>query len=243
MKATRTRARIIGALFIAAAVFSILGLLLEGPALNNPEYILEGPTSEHQVVLGAYFELIAAATMVGTAITFYPIFRDYDGTLGIGYVCFRLFEAVLVVVGAVSVLALLALRLEYASGTALDDATLETTRLLLLSVHDLLFITGPNFMLGINTAMAAYVLYRTKLVPRGIATLGLVGAVGVSIAAVLALFGIVGQFSIYGGLLALPIFAYEMSLAVWLIVKGFEESETISGTDMSKSDSTLFRQS
>lgn len=227
MKATRTRARIVGGLFIGAAVFSILGLYLEGPALNNPDYILQGPTSKFQIALGVYLELIAVATMVGTGIAFFPLFREYNESLALGYAGFRLFEAVLVVIGAVSVLTLLGLRQAYESGAGLDGPTLETAGYLLRSLHDWVFMLGPNFMLGINTSMAAYVLYRTRLVPRKIATLGLVGAVCISIAAVLNLFGLIGQFSVYGAVLALPIFSYEMSLAVWLIWKGFNESASM----------------
>lgn len=227
MKATRTRARIVGILFIGAAVFSILGLYLEGPALNNPEYIVQGPTSEFQIVLGAYFEAVAVATMVGTGIAFFPLFREYNQSLALGYAGFRILEGALVLVGALSVLTILGLRQAYTGGAALDAPTLQTAGHLLRSLHDWTFILGPNFMLGINTSMAAYVLYRTKLVPRTIAMLGLVGAVLISIAAILTLFGVIGQFSTFGALLALPIFAYEMSLAVWLILKGFNEPGSV----------------
>lgn len=237
MKTTRTRARIIGVLFIGAAVFSILGLYLEGPTLNNPDYILEGPTSENQIVLGVYFELIAVATMVGTGIAFFPVFREYNESLALGYAAFRILEGVLVTVGAVSILTILALRLEYASGAALDESTLQTAGTVLRALHDWTFMLGPNFMLGINTSMAAYVLYRTKIVPRPIAMLGLVGAVLISIAAVLNLFGLIGQFSAVGAVLALPIFTYEMSLAVWLISRGFTGAGSISGVEMAGSSS------
>lgn len=239
MKTTKTRARVIGALFIGAAVFSILGLYLEGPALNNPDYILEGPTSENQIVLGAYLELIAVATMVGTGIAFFPVFREYDESLALGYAGFRILEGILVVIGAVSILTILALRQAYASGAALDAPALQTAGHLLRAIHDWTFMLGPNFMLGINTSMAAYLLYRTKLVPRTIATLGLVGAVCISIAAALNLFGLIGQFSIYGAILALPIFTYEMSLAVWLIVRGFNGSESVPESDTPESSRHL----
>lgn len=238
MISLRTRARIIGVLFIGAAVFSILGTVLEFPILNNPDYVLEGPTNANQVVLGAYLELIAVGTMVGTGIAFFPLFKRYGDSLALGYAAFRFLEATLVTIGATCILTILAIRQEVVTGTALEAATLETAGEVLRSVHELTFILGPNFMLGINTSIAAYVLYRTRLVPRPIAMLGLAGAGLISIAAILELFGIIAQASVYGATLALPIFAYEMSLAVWLIVWGFNSSSSILRSETVSSSSS-----
>ena len=86
MNSIRKSAITIGVLFIAAAVFSILGLVSYGPILNNPEYITNGPTSENQIVLGAIFEMITAITVAGTAIAFFPILRKHNETIALGYV-------------------------------------------------------------------------------------------------------------------------------------------------------------
>lgn len=180
--------------------------------------------------------------MVGTGIAFFPVFREYNESVAIGYAAFRILEAVFVAVGAVSILAILSLRQEFASGAALDESSLQTAGVLLRSIHDWTFTLGPNVMLGINTSMAAYILYRTKIVPRPIATLGLVGAVLISIAGVLTLFGVIGQFSAAGALLALPIFTYEMSLAVWLLVRGFNGSVSAPVSETSAPGSETLQQ-
>jgi hypothetical protein len=83
---------------------------------------------------------------------------------------------------------------------------------------------GPNFMLGINTMMCCYLLYKSKLVPRFISVIGLAGAALIFIAALLEMFGVILQLSTWGAVLAIPVAAYEMILAVWLIVKGFNSS-------------------
>lgn len=83
---------------------------------------------------------------------------------------------------------------------------------------------GPNFMLGINTMMYSYILYKSKLVPRFIPILGMTGAALIFICALLVMFGVIQQVSVWGAVFAIPIFANEMILAVWLIVKGFNES-------------------
>lgn len=224
MNANRKSSITIGILFIAATVFSILGLVSYGPILNNLDYIANGPTSQNQVVMGALYELIAAVSMAGTAIAFFPVLKKRDESRALGYVAFRLLEAILVVIGLVSLLSLLTLRLEYASRAALDLASLQVADRLLRAVHTWSFMLGPNFIFAINTLLYTSLLYQTKLVPRPIAVLGLFGAISIFIAAILEMFGVILQISTWGAVLSFPVAVYEMVLAVYLIVKGFRPS-------------------
>ena len=57
-----------------------------------------------------------------------------------------------------------------------------------------------------------------------IATWGLIGATLIVLAALLEISSIILQVSIWGGILAIPVATFEMALAVWLIVKGFNPS-------------------
>ncbi|MNS72349.1 hypothetical protein D3C72_1057570 [compost metagenome] len=92
---------------------------------------------------------------------------------------------------------------------------------LLKAIHDWTFLLGPNFFLGINTMMYSYIFYKSGLVPRFIPLLGMTGSVLIMLAALLEMFGVIDQLSTWGGILAVPVFANEMILAVWLIAKGF----------------------
>ncbi len=224
MNSNRRNAMIIGVLFIVAAAASILGLVSYDPILKNPDYLINGPTGGNQIALGAFFELITAAAVIGTSITLYPYLRKRNESVALGYVCFRTFEAVLIVIGLISMLSLLTLRQTFESGTALDISTLQTVGKTLIAIHDWTFILGPNFMLGINTLLYASLFYQTRLVPRPIAVMGLVGAVSIFTAALLEMFGVILQVSLWGGILALPVASYEMTLAVYLIIKGFKAS-------------------
>jgi hypothetical protein len=217
-------ARRIGLFFIAAALFSILGLVLYGPVLNNPEYLASGPTSENRIVLGAIFEMFTAVAVASTAIAFYPILKKRDETIAFGYIGGRMLEAFLIILGLVSILTLLSFRREIAAGIALDNSSILAADTLLRSTHSWAFILGPNFMLGINTLLYSYLLYQTELVPRKLAALGFVGAVAIFIAAWLELFGVINQVSTWGAVMALPVAVYEMTLAVYLITKGFNFS-------------------
>jgi Domain of unknown function (DUF4386) len=79
-------------------------------------------------------------------------------------------------------------------------------------------------MLGINTLMYSAVFYGSGLVPRPLAVMGLTGATLVFICALLVLFGVIAQISVWGALLSVPVALSERTLAVWLIAKRFNSS-------------------
>ena len=220
MDTNRMSAMIIGILFIVATV-SAFGAVLYGPILKNPHYLVKGPTRRNQITLGALFELIAAAAVVGTSVAFFPFLKMGNESIALGYVGFRLFEAVIIVIGLISLLSLLTLRQEFASGATLDASSLQTVGKSLLAIRAWTSVLGPNFMLGINTLMFSFLLYQTKLVPGPIAVMGLIGATLIFIAALLEMFGVILPISLWKVVLALPVASYEMILAVYLIVKGF----------------------
>ena len=213
-----------GVLFILATVSSIIGVLLYDPILKDPDYLITGLEHKNQVILGALCELILVCSAVGTSIMLFPFLKKHSESLALGYVCFRLLEAIIITVGIVSVLTLLTLSQEFVEAAAPHATSFQTAGTLLKAVHDWTFLLGPNFMLGINTLMCSYLLYQSKLVPPPIAVMGFAGATLILLAAVLEMFGIILQLSTWGVVLAIPVASYEMILAVWLIVKGFNVS-------------------
>jgi hypothetical protein len=228
MNSDKKAAKIVGVFFILAAVTSIMGLILYDPILNGPDYLIKGAKHSGQVTWGALMELILVICVVGTATTMFPFLRKYNETIALWHVCFRFLEAVIITIGIISVLALLSLSQEFAGAAIPDIASFQASGSLLKALHEWTFLLGPNFMLGINTMMYSYIFYKTKLVPRFIPILGMTGATLVFTAALLEMFGVIQQVSVWGAILALPVAANEMALAVWLIVKGFNESVLVS---------------
>ena len=229
MNSNQKAAKIVGVLFILAAVTAIVGLNLYNPILNGPDYLIKGSEHANQVLLGALMELILVVSAVGTATTMFPILRKYNETIALWHVCFRFLEAIIITVGVISVLSLLTLSREFVASGVPDSTSFQASGTLLIAVHDWTFMLGPLFMLGINTMMYSYIFYKSKLVPRFISILGMTGATLVFICALLVMFGVIQQVSVWGGILALPVAANEMILAVWLIVKGFNESANLKG--------------
>ena len=82
---------------------------------------------------------------------------------------------------------------------------------------------APGLVCGINTFVIAYALYRSKLVARFIPVLGLIGGPLVFAANVAFIFGVPRDDL---GVLVVPIFAWEICLATFLILKGFRSPAT-----------------
>ncbi|WP_462412909.1 DUF4386 domain-containing protein [Neobacillus sp. Marseille-QA0830] len=222
---SKKAAKIVGTLFILAAAAAIIGsFVFYDPILKAPDYLMKSSEHANQLILGAFMELILVVSAVGTATTMFPILRKYNETIALWHVCFRFLEAIIITVGVISVLSLVTLGREYTATGASAIASFEASGIVLKAIHDWTFMLGPLFMLGINTMMYSYIFYKSKLVPRLIPILGITGAALVFLCALLVMFGVIAQVSFWGGLLALPVAANEMILAVWLIFKGFNES-------------------
>jgi hypothetical protein len=212
-----------GILFIAAALTSMIGLALYNPILTENEFLVDGAEHRNQIVLGVVFELLLICSAIGTAILLFPILGRYNHKAALGYFTFRLLEVIVILIGTISVLGMLSNSSLCQESLNPDPGYFKVIGLILKEIHDWTFIIGPNFMLGINTFIYAFAFHRYKLIPKRLAILGIMGAILIFLASLLELFGVIEQISVAGVLLAIPIFLYEMSLAVWLITKGFKK--------------------
>ena len=175
------------------------------------------------VLWGALLEVILVIANIGTAIGLFPVLKPYSERIALGHLSFRFLEAVIITIGIVSVLSLLTLSQDFVAAAAPDASAYHAAGTLLLAVYNWTFMLGPLFMLGVNTFMYSYLLYKSKLVPRPLAVLGLTGATLVLVPPC-SYCSASSQLSVSVVLLALPIASYEMILAGWLIVKGFNSS-------------------
>ncbi len=230
MKTNRNIATSAGILFILAAVAAIIGALLYNPILQYPDYIIKGTAHEKQILWGAFFEIVTAFAVIGTPIALYPVLKKYNQSMAIATVIFRLLEATMIIVGILNLLTIVTLNHEFSKGVNPDAASYVLAGKTLVSLHNWTFAFGPNIALGPSTFMTAYLLYKSKLVPRFISILGLIGGPFIFICGVLVMFGLFLQISLWGVLLGIPVFLYEMSLAVRLLAKGFKADEVATVT-------------
>jgi Domain of unknown function (DUF4386) len=121
------------------------------------------------------------------------------------------------VTGIVSLLAVVSLQHDVA-GTAASAAALTTAGKALVAVRNWTFIIGPGLVCGLNTVVMAYALHRSKLIARFIPVLGLIGGPLVFAANVAVMSGVPRHDL---GVCAVPVFAWEVCLAIFLITKGY----------------------
>lgn len=227
MKANRKTAIIVGALFLIAMATSLIGgaVLIE-PVLADADYLTNVSASENQVIIGVLLELINGTAVVLIAAMMFPIFKKYNEALALGYVAFRIIEAVVIVAAVVSPITLVALSQEYVTVGAPDVASFQTVGASLLAARAL----WAGLLLAIFFSLGAlifyYLLYISKLIPRWISIWGFIGAALILTWNFLNLFGISA-----GMILALPIILNEIFLAIWLIVKGFNSSAIVSESE------------
>jgi len=223
MDTTRKLALAAGLLYLVTFLASIPTLALKAPLVDHADFVL-GHGNETGVIWGGLLDFVCALAGIGTAVALYPVTRRFSRTSAIGFVTTRTLEAAILVVGAISLLSVVTLRNDLAGG---DTASLMTTSRSLLAMHDWSFLLGPGFMPAFNALFLATVMYRFRLVPRVIPLLGLVGVPLLFASSLATMFGGHGQVSSSAFVFALPIAAWELSLGVYLTVKGFRRPVTL----------------
>ncbi|MDQ1533612.1 MAG: hypothetical protein QOF28_1373 [Actinomycetota bacterium] len=218
---SRRVARIAGVLFLITFVASIAGVLLYAPVLHPAKYIVGGG-ADTRVRLGAVCEAILIIANVGTAVVLFPILKRQSEGLALGYVTARLVECTFIAIGIVSVLAVVTLRHKAPGG---DAGSLVTAGKSLVAVRNWTFVLGPGFVVGVgNGLILGYLMYRSGLVPRGMTMLGLVGGPLVCASGIAVVMDVIGRGSAAQGIATIPEFLWELSLGVYLTVKGFRPS-------------------
>ena len=191
------------------------------PVVDDPRYIV-GAGADTRVTLGAFLELILIIANIGTAVALFPILKRVNESLALGYVTARVVECAFIAVGILSLLTLVTLRQEAAGA---DAGSLVAVGSALVALHDWTFLLGPGFVVGVGKGMLlGYLMYRSGLVPRRMAMLGLIAGPLLLVRFVGVLFGVFEPGSVLGSIMVAPKFVWELSLGIWLIVKGFNTS-------------------
>ena len=219
MNPTNTSARMTGVLFLITYATSIPALWLFQPLLDDPAGYIAGAGADNRIFLGAFLELLLIVANIGTALALFPVLKRQSEGLALGYVAARIVECVFIAVGVLAVLAVVTLRQEAAGA---DEGALAYT---LAAIKDWTFLLGPGFVVGIgNGLMLGYLMYRSGLVPRWMAALGLVGGPLICASGVAVLFGALRFAGTGQGIASIPQFLWELVLGIYLAVNGFKAS-------------------
>jgi hypothetical protein len=218
----QTLARVTGVLFLITYLTSIPALFVfYAPVLKDPGYIT-GAGPDTSVLLGAFLEVLLIIANIGTTVALFPILKRQNEVLALGYVTARLVESGFIAVGILSLVTVVRLR-QTAAGA--DAAALTVVGQALVAIHDWTFLLGPGFVVGVgNGLLLGYLMYRTGLVPRPMALLGLVGGPLLCASGIAVLFGVLEQGGVEQNIASLPEFLWELLLGIYLTVRGFRPS-------------------
>lgn len=225
---TRRIASITGWLWIVTFVTSIPArFIFYAPIRDEPSYVTGvGDEALALLALGAVFELFLIISNVGTAVVPYSIHKRYSEVGAVAYVSARIVECIFIAIGIVCILAIVTLRQDAPGGAtpALGQG--------IEAIYEWAFRIGPGFFVGVgNGLILGYMMYKSGLVPRRMAMLGLIGGPLVILAGILVIFDVIETGSPIDGLMTIPEGLWELSLGIYLVAKGYRRDAPVLAND------------
>jgi Domain of unknown function (DUF4386) len=220
MDSLRKTSLVAGVLYLLTFV-SIPTLVIYG-SVKSANYIL-GAGPDTSAIIGGILEIIVALAGIGTAVVLYPVLKKQNEAAALGLVASRILESGTIFVGVAFLLSIVTLRQAGAGSDAL------VTSHALVALYDRIFLLGQSFMPAVCDLLLGFLLYKSRLVPRGLSLIGIVGAPLLLAGYFAVLFGLIGQHTLLAGLSSIPVALFEFSLGVWLVVKGFQPSPITAG--------------
>jgi len=212
MTSHRKTSLIAGILYLLTFV-SIPTLAIYGP-VKSANYILSvGPDTS--AILGGLLEIIVALAGIATSVVLFRILKKQNETLALGLVAARILESSTIFIGVAFLLSIVTLR---QTGAGTDALSISHT---LAILYDRIFLLGQSFMPAICDILLGFLLYKSRLVPRSLSLIGMIGGPILLLGYLAVMFGLVGQHAPLAGISAIPVALFEFSLGLWLIIKGF----------------------
>jgi hypothetical protein len=225
----------VAGIFYLITFISIPTLALYGPVKNHRDWILTSG-SHTGVLVGAFLEVIVALAGIGTAVTLYPVVKRQNEGMALGFVTSRVLEAAMIFTGVLGLLSLVTLRHDLGGAAGANAAALVTTGASHVAVYNGTMLLGQTLMPCVNALLLGSLMYRSRLVPRIIPIVGLIGAPLLLAAVIVTMFsGGIEHISAFQAIATLPVAAWEFSLGVWLVVKGFRPSPITAGMEAASS--------
>jgi hypothetical protein len=185
--------------------------------VKSANYII-GPGPDTGVIIGGILEIIIALAGMGTAVVLFPVLKKQNESAALGLVAARILESGTIFVGVAFLLSIVTLR---QAGSGAEGLMAGHA---LAALYDRIFLLGQSFMPAICDLLLGFILYKSRLVPRALCIIGIVGAVPLLAAYFAVLFGAIGPHSLLAGLSAVMVAVFEFSLGIYLVVRGFKPS-------------------
>lgn len=225
MDSTRRISLATGVFFIITFIASIPALAFYSQVLHHTNFIL-GAGGDTRVAWGALLEVITLVAGIGSAVAIYPIARRQNESVALGYVTARVIESMIIMAGILSLMAIVTLRQDLAGVAGTNTGSLVIAGRSLVAVHKWSFLMGPGLLgsgLG-NGLLLGYLMYKSGLVPRRMAVVGLIGGTLIVTSGIAVLFGVIDAGSKAQAIATAPEFIWEAFLGIYLTFWGFKAS-------------------
>ena len=218
----RTTARVVGAVYLAGFVVGMVGIMLIQSILGTPNHLATVSANSLVLATGAILWLMAVAGDAAHGVLMFPLLKRHSERLAIGYLAARIIDAAFIAVMVLFVLVQIPLGSEYLKAVSTNAAYLQALSTVTVQASQYAYAIGMSAV-GLAGLLLCYTLYRAKLIPRFVAVWGLIGYAIIFLGMVSEIMGsgLGLASSIPGGL-------WEVFMGVWLIVKGFNSSATVS---------------
>lgn len=217
-------------IYLAGMVVGIGGIVLIQSILGAPDPLSAVSANSMLLVIGAALWLMPAVGDAAHGILMFPVLKLHNERIAIGYLGFRIVNAVFLAVMVLFILIQIPIGSEYLRAGASDASYLQALSAVFMQAQLYAYSIAMTF-LGVASLLLCYTLYRAKLVPRFLAVWGLVGYAVILCGSVLEVLGfnLLSIHAIPGGL-------WELFIGVWLIAKGFNSSAFVSDSDKTDVD-------
>jgi hypothetical protein len=168
-------------------------------------FLIDETQNKSSLILGVILEITCGFAVVGIGVLMFPILKMFNKRLALGYIIFRVLECTIIIVGGIYLLYLLKLMWKY-----------EMIIFVFTALGGLIF---------------SYLLFQSKLIPRYLSGLGIIGYSILVLGTMLDMFNLFNINEGAGMLLYLPGGLFELFLPIWLFIKGFNLSANASVKD------------
>lgn len=216
---TRRTAVLVGLLFLTATVtFLIADALIIG-VMDRPDYLAGASAQANALTTAALLAFVDGVAIVGIAVLLFPLLKRHSEPLALAYVGFRVAELAAILIYLAAPLLVIQLGERVHDGDV-DASALQGLGALLQAQHSVAIVMIYLFT-SVAGASLAVLFYRSRLVPRSIAILGVIGYPVLLVGAVLDMFNLVDVTRGVGLLAVVPGGLFELILPIWLLARGF----------------------
>ncbi len=229
----RRTAVIVGVLFIVALVLYLVGGLIHGPATGSEDFLERAYPSRTTIRLGVLIEFVAVLAIPLIGFFLFPVLKRFNEAMALAYVGFRTLEAAFLIAIEAKVLALVDLSRDHQNADATNGPGLRALGNSLLAEKDAIFLLYV-LVFAVGALIFYAMLHRTRLVPRWLSVWGFASAAWMLVGTLLIMLETFSgaSDSAMEAIFVIPLPLNELALALWLIVKGFDDRSAFTASNV-----------